>query len=164
MEVRIDGWQKGIRFSSAHATLRLGKCERLHGHTYAIHCHVEGEPDERRVVFDFVEIVRALRTIADELDHFIFVPTQGEPDIRVRLEGDVVHMDALGTKYVLPRRDVFLLPTPSSTAEDLVKFILGQLKTRVAWTPNVRHVRVGVDEGYGQGAWAAWDRAREAAA
>lgn len=163
MEVRVDGWKKAIRFSSAHATLNLGKCERLHGHTYVIHANVMGDVDERRVVFDFVELTRALRKVADDLDHFILVPTKGAPSIRVQVKGDEVHMNAQGTKYVLPKRDCFLLPTATSTAEDLVGYILEQIKARVNWPPNVTRVELGVDEGYGQGAWVVWEPGKKGA-
>jgi 6-pyruvoyltetrahydropterin/6-carboxytetrahydropterin synthase len=157
MEVRVDGWKKAIRFSSAHATLNLGKCERLHGHTYVIHANVQGEVEDRRVVFDFVELTRALRQIAEELDHYVLVPTKGAPLIQVQVKGEEVHMNAQGTKYVLPKRDCYLLPTATSTAEDLVGHILGEVRTRVKWPGNVTRVEIGVDEGYGQGAWSAWE-------
>lgn len=158
MEVRVDGWKKAIRFSSAHSTLNLGKCERIHGHTYVIHANVQGELDKRRVVFDFVELNRALRKIADELDHYILIPTKGAPHIKVQVKGDEVRMDAMGTKYVLPKRDCFLLPTATSTAEDLVGYILGRVRKDVEWPKNVSRIEIGVDEGYGQGAWTSWQR------
>lgn len=156
MEVRIDGWRKNIRFSSAHNTL-LGKCERLHGHTYVIHCTVRGKLEDRRVVFDFVELTQALRAIADELDHFVLVPTKN-PDIQVDVSNGEVRMKMGDYSYAFPERDCFLLPCPSSTAEDLAVFVMNEVRRRVAFPDTVDHVAIGVDEGYGQGAWSFWDR------
>lgn len=157
MEVRIDGWKKAIRFSSAHATLELGKCERLHGHTYVIHANVQGELERRRVVFDFVQLSRVLRAVADELDHYVLVPTESK-QIKVRAGKDEVKMDVGDFKYVFPRRDVFLLPRPTSTAEDLADYVIEQVMKRVEFPDTVTKVEIGVDEGYGQGAWGGWAR------
>lgn len=157
MEVRIDGWQKAIRFSSAHATLNLGKCERLHGHTYAIHAVVRGELESRRIVFDFVALTRALKAIADDLDHYVLVPTKSQ-EIRVDVGDETVTMHAGDKKFILPRGDCCLLPLASSTAEDLVGHVMNEVRRRVEFPENVHHVQIGVDEGYGQGAWTSWDR------
>ena len=151
----MDGWRKGIRFSSAHATLDLGKCERLHGHSYALHARIVGGQDERRIVFDFVEVVKALREIADEIDHFVLVPTKSKR-IKVKADETTVTMQNGDRKYSFPRGDCFLLPTPSSTAEDLADFVMGELRRRVKFPKGISRVEVGCDEGYGQGAWASW--------
>ncbi len=156
-EVRVDGWKKNLRFSSAHATLNLGKCERLHGHTYVIHANVSGDLEERRIVMDFVELSKALKAIADELDHYVLVPTQA-PGIKVKADKDEVVMDAGDHHYVFPRGDCFLLPKPSSTAEDLAGYVMEQVQRRVQFPPTVERVEIGIDEGFGQGAWTVWAR------
>lgn len=155
MEVRVDGWKKNIRFSSAHTTLNLGKCERLHGHTYVIHATVRGGLEDRRIVFDFVELTRLLKSIADELDHYILVPTKS-PDIRVHERGEELEMVAGDARYVFPRRDCFLLPAASSTAEDLAQFVMERVRSRLQVPAHVEAIEIGVDEGFGQGAWAVW--------
>ena len=160
LEVKIDGWQKGIRFSSAHTTPELGKCERLHGHTYAMHCIISGEQNPKGIVYDFVDITRAMRDIADEIDHLVLVPTKGAPRINVKQDGDVVHMEVLGRKYQFPRDDCALLPIPSSPAENLVVFALGELVKRAKPPREVTAIKLGIDEGYGQGAWASWTRGK----
>lgn len=158
LEVKIDGWQKGIRFSSAHTTPELGKCERLHGHTYALHCVIEGRQNPKGIVYDFVDITRALREIADEIDHLVLVPTRGGKRIRVNVVGDEVRMAVLGRRYSFPKDDCALLPIASSTAENLCQYVLKELVRRTAIPKQVSQIRVGVDEGYGQGAWCTWRR------
>lgn len=158
LEVKIDGWQKGIRFSSAHTTPELGKCERLHGHTYALHAIVKGRQNPKGIVFDFVDITKALRAVADQIDHLVLVPTGGAPRIKVVVDGDQVRMETMGRKYSLPKDDCALLPIASSTAENLCMYVLKEVQRRVQLPPEVEELKIGVDEGYGQGAWCTWTR------
>jgi 6-pyruvoyltetrahydropterin/6-carboxytetrahydropterin synthase len=162
MEIRIDGWQKGIRFSSAHLTADLGKCERLHGHTYAIHCIVEGPQGDNRIVLDFIVVTRTLKQIADDLDHYILVPADG-PRYKVTQDDRRVRMVIDGKEYEFPRGDCYLLPTPSATAEDLVVYVMDEFRKRAKLPDGVTCVRIGVDEGYGQGAWTQWRPGGDAA-
>jgi 6-pyruvoyltetrahydropterin/6-carboxytetrahydropterin synthase len=47
-----------------------GKCAKLHGHRYVVEAAVQAsELDESGIAFDFVDLKRALRGLADELDH-----------------------------------------------------------------------------------------------
>jgi len=47
-----------------------GKCERLHGHRYVVEIAVQAaELNEAGIAFDFVDLKRHLRTLAEELDH-----------------------------------------------------------------------------------------------
>ncbi len=49
--------EKGnLSFSAAHFITFGGKCERLHGHNYAVSVILEGNLTEDRYVFDFVEL------------------------------------------------------------------------------------------------------------
>jgi 6-pyruvoyltetrahydropterin/6-carboxytetrahydropterin synthase len=158
LEVKIDGWQKGIRFSSAHTTPELGKCERLHGHTYAVHCIISGTQNPKGIVYDFVDITNALRKIADEIDHLVLVPTKGAPRIQVEEKDGFIHMKVLGRQYMFPRDDCALLPIPSSTAENLCQYYLNELVKRAKPPKEVVAIKLGIDEGYGQGAWCSWSR------
>ena len=59
-------------FAAAH-NLRgyNGKCERLHGHNYRVEASVEGEQlNEIGLLYDFVEIRKAMKTVIDKVDHF----------------------------------------------------------------------------------------------
>lgn len=47
-----------------------GKCERLHGHRYVVEVAVQTpELNDAGIAFDFVELKRHLRRLANELDH-----------------------------------------------------------------------------------------------
>ncbi|MCD6411585.1 MAG: 6-carboxytetrahydropterin synthase, partial [Thermoplasmata archaeon] len=69
--IRIDGWKAGIKFSAAHIIPEYEKCGRLHGHSYAIHAKVYGNPNEKGIIMDFIHLKNNLKEIAEELDHKI---------------------------------------------------------------------------------------------
>lgn len=47
-----------------------GKCERLHGHRYVVEVALQtAELNEAGIAFDFVDLKRHLRELADGLDH-----------------------------------------------------------------------------------------------
>jgi 6-pyruvoyltetrahydropterin/6-carboxytetrahydropterin synthase len=58
-------------YDSAHFLRHYrGKCERLHGHRYIVELAMaRDELDESGIAFDFVEVKRHLRDLANHLDH-----------------------------------------------------------------------------------------------
>jgi 6-pyruvoyltetrahydropterin/6-carboxytetrahydropterin synthase len=58
-------------YDSAHFLRHYqGKCERLHGHRYVVEMALAtDELDKAGIAFDFVDIKRNLRELADYLDH-----------------------------------------------------------------------------------------------
>lgn len=159
MEVRIDGWRKGIRFSSAHITPEHKKCGRLHGHTYAIHLRLRGEQDEWGIVLDFGIITDVLREIGDEIDHLVLVPTRSNhySDLEVTDEEVKFRVTDPYTgepkRFSFPRQDCAMLDIPSTTAEDLCKYVYREFMERTPFKTSTHYVEVGIDEGYGKGAW-----------
>ena len=57
-------------------------CERLHGHNYRVSVEVHGPLDENQYVVDFIVLRDTLKTIVDELDHHVLLPTT-HPQIKV---------------------------------------------------------------------------------
>jgi 6-pyruvoyltetrahydropterin/6-carboxytetrahydropterin synthase len=48
-----------------------GKCERLHGHRYVVEAALQtADLDQAGIAFDFVDLKRELRGLAEELDHY----------------------------------------------------------------------------------------------
>lgn len=64
---------KDFTFEAAHRLPNLPddhKCARLHGHSYRVRIHVEGDLDpELAWVIDFADIASAFEPILDRLDH-----------------------------------------------------------------------------------------------
>ena len=58
-------------YDSAHFLRNYkGKCERLHGHRYVVEVALQTDRlNEAGIAYDFVDLKRHLRELADELDH-----------------------------------------------------------------------------------------------
>lgn len=58
-------------YDSAHYLRNYkGKCERMHGHRYTVEVALAAEElDRAGIAFDFVDVKRELRAIAEYLDH-----------------------------------------------------------------------------------------------
>jgi 6-pyruvoyltetrahydropterin/6-carboxytetrahydropterin synthase len=58
-------------YDSAHFLRNYkGKCERLHGHRYVVELALMAEQlNEAGIAYDFVDVKRELRALADHLDH-----------------------------------------------------------------------------------------------
>ena len=58
-------------YDSAHFLVHYkGKCEHLHGHRYVVEAAVQTAAlNEAGIAFDFVDLKRELRELADDLDH-----------------------------------------------------------------------------------------------
>ena len=58
-------------YDSAHFLRNYpGKCERMHGQRYVVELALATEQlDEAGIAFDFVDVKKALRGVADYLDH-----------------------------------------------------------------------------------------------
>jgi 6-pyruvoyltetrahydropterin/6-carboxytetrahydropterin synthase len=58
-------------YDSAHFLRNYkGKCERLHGHRYVVEIALAAtELNEAGIAYDFVDVKRELRALADHLDH-----------------------------------------------------------------------------------------------
>jgi len=153
VNLRIDGWRKGIRFSASHLIPGHEQCGHMHGHTYAMHAVIGGEPVGHGFIVDFNEVVAILKGLADRFDHRLLLPTRNER-IEIKESADEIAFFVGSRRYVLPRDDVELLPLANVSAENLADHVCGELARALAGRPNLRRVEAGVDEGYGKGAWA----------
>jgi 6-pyruvoyltetrahydropterin/6-carboxytetrahydropterin synthase len=156
--LEIDGWKTGIKFSACHMLLRHDMCSRLHGHSYSIHLKVHGNMNDDHMVVDFGKIKKILRRYAEELDHMTLIPT-GNMDIVLKKDPseDIVDVDMNCKKYRFPLGDVIFLPIPTTTVEEMSKYLLGRLVKEFDFPDNITKVELGMDEGAGQGAWASMD-------
>ncbi len=149
MEIRLDGWKLNLTFAAAHFIADYSKCSRLHGHSYAISVIVKGKAING-IVMDFVELKNRIRSIAEELDHKVLIPTKG--DLKINVKDDEVEVIHKEKRFVFPKEDCAFIPVQSSSAENLASYILQKL-VELSFPENVEEVGVGIDEGYGQGAW-----------
>src|SRR5438876_1609066 len=90
-------------FCSGHFISYEGdKCERLHGHNYRTAVEVEGALDPNWYVFDFIALKQHTRTITDELDHRMMLPTSN-PHIVVEPSGKSIHVRYRDREWLFPR-------------------------------------------------------------
>jgi len=155
MRLEIDGREAGIKFSACHLIPGHDKCGRLHGHAYIIRLVLQGELGERSMVMDFVTLKKALRGIADELDHHILLPGNC-PHMKIQV-GEEISVKVKGKSYVFPAEDVIILDAEESSAEEIARVILEMLLQKVEFPKNVRSIEIGVDEELGQSAWVSRD-------
>jgi 6-pyruvoyltetrahydropterin/6-carboxytetrahydropterin synthase len=145
-------------FSSGHFISYEGdKCERLHGHNYRASVEVEGPLDENFYVFDFISLKNRTKTITDELDHRMMLPTKNRV-ILLQESAKNVLVRYKDREWLFPREDCVLLPIENTTAELLARYIgerlRNDLRTTYHFVPTV--MRVEVEESFGQSATYVW--------
>ncbi len=145
-----------MAFSAGHFITFAGDiCERLHGHNYRVAAEVAGPLDENHYVVDFIALRDSLRSVVDQLEHYMLLPTE-HPLIRVVANEHEVEATFRERRWVFPRGDCVLLPVPNTTAEMVARWIGGQLLERLAARGIARpeSTTIEVDECFGQsGIW-----------
>jgi len=139
-------------FSAAHFITFAGDiCERLHGHNYGVEVQVHGPLDENQYVIDFIALRDATKSIVEELDHHVLLPTS-HAKIKVATNGQNVDVTFEDRHWSFPKGDCVLLPVANTTAELLARYIAGRLLDDLQRHTGARPQRlsVAVDECAGQ--------------
>jgi len=147
--LRVDSGH--LNFSAAHFITFAGKCERLHGHNYAVDVYLEGELTKDDYVFDFVELKRIVKALCDTLDHKFLLP-EGNEHFRVTRGSGEVEIRVHERRYVFPEQDVLGLPVRNITAECLAGYLAAELSEAIGDPGNLTLIQVGVEEAPGQAA------------
>ncbi len=153
MKLKLDGWQLGITFSACHFLPGHSKCNRLHGHNYALHLHVTGEPDDNGIIYDFVELKKAMKSAAEEMDHCVLMPGKSKA-MKLEQVASQVNVSFADKHYSFPEGDVKILDLEVVSAEMLATHSLKTILSKLTFGKNITKIKVGIDEGNGQGAWA----------
>ena len=145
-------------FCSGHFISYEGdRCERLHGHNYRTAVEVEGGLDANWYVFDFIALKRHAKSVVDDLDHRMMLPTKN-PLILVEPSAKSVHVRYRDREWLFPCDDCVLLPIENTTAELLARYIgqrlLTILEEKHRFRPEV--LRVEVEESHGQSGTFEW--------
>ena len=141
---------EGLGFSAAHLLIEHEKCEHLHGHNYRVTVAVEGDPDTRGLVVDFLKIKRLLKQMFKNYDHRLLLPAKN-PALKRLSKGKGTRISVQGREFGFPSEDVVWLPVVNTTVEELARIIADELKKNLAH-PNLRWIRVRVEESPGQSA------------
>jgi len=155
MRLEVDGEHANIKFSACHFIAGHEKCGRLHGHTYIVSLKLYGDIGENGMIMDFVLVKKALRAMAEELDHRVLIPSNSTK-VNVTVADEVL-VSAGKKRYMFPLEDVVLLDTKESSAEEMSQALLKRLLQTVEFPQNVHRVELGIHEELGQSAWATQD-------
>ncbi len=152
MYIEVKGRQSGLVFSACHFIVGHGKCGRMHGHNYHVELRLHADELVNHMVCDFVIIKKLLRTMCDRLDHLVLVPNK-HPDLKMEDRGAGLWMMIDNKEYLIPKDDIILLDSPSTSSEDLAILLLEQFFIDFDVPNNITKVELGVFEQEGQGAW-----------
>jgi 6-pyruvoyltetrahydropterin/6-carboxytetrahydropterin synthase len=118
---------------------------------------VDGPLDENHYVFDFIALKNTMRTLTDELDHKMLVPTRSKL-IHAEEREKSVRLKYRDKEWVFPREDCVLLPIENTTAELLAKYLSARLRDELRekhrFMPDA--IRMEVEESFGQTARYEW--------
>jgi len=149
---RVEVSKEAFTFAAAHfITFAKDICERIHGHNYGVRVTVEGPLDENRYVVDFIALRDAVLEITSQLDHHVLLPTDHQ-EIIVSQDERETTARFRDRRWVFPNEDCVLLPVINTTAEEIARVILEQIRerTRDKFGDAISMIEVAVDENCGQ--------------
>ncbi|GAB4566024.1 MAG: 6-pyruvoyl tetrahydropterin synthase family protein [Haliangiales bacterium] len=154
---RIDVARTEFKFSCAHMTVFPdGSKERMHGHNYYLGLALELRDISFENMIAFAHIKDAAAALCRRWKEHLLVATDNPHFTLVRDEADgELEFRLCGDRYVLPRRDVLLLPIDNVAVEPLAAYAAELLLAELAETLRpevVVAVEVQVSEVPGQGA------------
>ena len=151
---RVSVERTRLRFAAAHMATFRGTCEPLHGHNYDIFLEIEGELAEDAWVWDFGELKRLARELAEALDHKFLLQRESR-HLRITELDDGWEIGFEERVYRFPKSDVAVLPIDNTTVERLSEWMAGQLAPvlRSIAGGKLRRLTVGLEEMPGQAGW-----------
>ena len=151
---RVTVERNRLRFAAAHFATFLGECEPLHGHNYDVMVDVEGDLTEDSWVWDFGDLKKLTKAIADELDHK-FLLQRDSRLLDIVEQPDAWEISYEERRYVFPKSDVAALPIDNSTAERLAEWFAERLRASLAerGARDIKRLTVGIEEMPGQAGW-----------
>ena len=150
---RVHVTKDYLKFSAAHFIAYPGFRERLHGHNYRVSVAVHGPLGAQGYVVDFGVVKRITRALCNRLDEHLLIPANSDC-LTVREDGDTVCVRYEHDEFRFPRADVLLLPIIHTSAEELARYLAGELRAALAaeGIDALTAIEVGVEESFGQAA------------
>jgi len=143
-----------LKFNAAHFIAYHGFREALHGHNYRVSVDVEGDLGADGYVLDFGVVKDVARRVCKRLDEKTLIPAQSDC-LEIREAGAQLIVRYDNDEFAIPKSDVFLLPIVHSSAEELARYLAGEMRRELGddGLRRVRAIEVGVEETPGQGAY-----------
>ena len=120
-------------FSASHLLPGYSKCERLHGHNYAVKVTIEYRMTQYKEIVDFRVINSTIQSIIEQLDHKILLPGCSAKMEIIPDREDANWLVKIGDKqYSFPQKDVLILDNvDQTTAENLSVYFHGKLSSKL---------------------------------
>jgi 6-pyruvoyl-tetrahydropterin synthase len=143
-----------LKFSAAHFIAYPGFREALHGHNYRVSVEIEGGLGPDGYVVDFGVVKKVARRVCERLNEKTIVPTQSDCLV-IREDGPQVVMRYEQAEFRIPATDAALVPIVHSSAEELARFLAGELRRELQaeGIRGIEAIQVGVEETTGQAAY-----------
>lgn len=155
MEFSIYVAKENLKFSAAHFIAYPGFREPLHGHNYQVGVRVEGRLGQTGYVLDFGLIKRLTKEIVDRLDERTLIPMKSDCLAIERIDGGRIRLRYEDDEFIIPERDVRMLPIVHSSAEELAQYIWNELHAALeagGALGDIVAIEISVAEGPGQAA------------
>ena len=132
-EYAIKVYKQYFNFASSHFLIfKDGTREPLHGHNYRVKLKGDACQLEADMVFDFLDIKPIVREVCDELDHKLLIPENNDQlDVQVFEETHLKITPPDGEFFIIPRKDVLLLPINNTSAERLAIYLTHRIHALV---------------------------------
>ena len=151
---RVHVTKDYLKFSAAHFIAYEGFRETLHGHNYRVSVEIEGDLGPQGYVLDFGTVKEVAKKVCSRLDEKFIVPAESDC-LRVSQDGVQVSVRYRDDEFCSPCKDVVLLPIIHSSAEELARYLAGEIRRelRQASVESFRTIEIGVEETTGQAAY-----------
>jgi 6-pyruvoyl tetrahydropterin synthase/QueD family protein len=143
-----------LKFSAAHFIAYPGFRERLHGHNYRVSIEVAGKLGPQGYVVDFGIVKKIARRLCERLDERFLIPAQSDC-VAVEHKADSVELRYEHEEFRFPVGDVVLLPIVHSSAEELARYLVHEMRRELTaeGVTEITAVEIGVEESFGQAAY-----------
>ncbi len=143
-----------LKFNAAHFIAYKGFRESLHGHNYGVSVQIEGDLGEQGYVLDFSIVKSVARRVCERLDERMLLPAQSDC-LAIETRGSQVVVRFEDDEFSFPAKDVLLLPIVHTSAEELARYLAGEIRRELErdGIQVAGAIEVGVAETLGQTAY-----------
>lgn len=143
-----------LKFSAAHFIAYKGFREALHGHNYRLSVDVEGDLGDQGYVLDFGVVKEIARDLCKRFNEKVLIPAQSDC-LQIEERDGQCHVRYEDDRFSFPMKDVVLVPIVHTSAEELARYLVGELRQTLLQkgVARLRAIQVGVEETTGQAAF-----------
>ena len=152
---RVHVTKDYLKFNAAHFIAYKGFREALHGHNYRVSVDIEAAAlSPEGYVLDFGIVKDIAKRVCKRLDEKTVIPANSDC-LQIREAGEQVIVTYDNDEFRFPRTDVVLIPIVHSSAEEMARYLAGEIRRElhVQGVERIGALQVGVEETPGQAAY-----------